>query len=60
MDIAGSVPRIGTEGWGAGGACEGLSRLRENGDGTEGVRYARRERGKGEILRWVDAVWREI
>ena len=60
MGDAESVPRIDTEGWGPGGACEGLSNLRETGDGTEGVRYAGKKCVEGEIFRWADAVWRDI
>ena len=60
MDFAGSLPGIGAEGWGAGGACEGLSKLRETGEGTYGVRYAGEERGEGEILKWADVVGRGV
>ena len=49
-DYAGSFPGISREGWGAGGAREGIFKLRETGDGTKGVRCASTERGEGGIL----------
>ena len=45
-DDAGLVPGVGKEGWGAAGACDGLFRLREAGDGIQGVRRAGKERGE--------------